>query len=322
MKRISKNSYKRKDYYITSLVALLTLVIFAISNYTDKRVYKVYIENRLVGVTAESPEVIEMTYNEVKAKKYAQGSDIIEEDITISEESIVTNQQLVDQDELAKRFYVELGEQDTVEAVKIIDNKIIEKTYSKGVEYVDDSNLYIGESKVIQQGNSGRRQVTIQRLVDIDGEAKEEVVENVILEEAKPKVIAVGIKEKPIYMVPVDEYRITSSYGPRWGRTHQGIDLAVSTGTPVASAADGVIIQSGWNGGYGISIYVDHGNGVITRYGHLSQAYAQVGRNVKQGEVIGLSGNTGNSTGPHLHFEIRIGDQAVNPTGYMEFDYE
>jgi len=97
--------------------------------------------------------------------------------------------------------------------------------------------------------------------------------------------------------------------------------LGLAEGTVVAAAADGVVIQSGENGGYGISIYVDHGNGIITRYGHLSQAYAQVGRTVKQGETIGLSGNTGNSTGPHLHFEIRIGDVAVNPASYVEIEY-
>lgn len=104
------------------------------------------------------------------------------------------------------------------------------------------------------------------------------------------------------------------------GEESMRIDLAVSSGSIVSAAADGVVIQSGWNGGYGISIYVDHGNGIITRYGHLSQAYAQVGRQVKQGETIGLSGNTGNSTGPHLHFEIRIGDVAVDPTNYVDIE--
>lgn len=319
MKCFKKNSYKR--YYITSLVAMLTLVILAICNYSNKRVYKVYIEDRLVGITAENPEVIEKTYNEVKAKRYAQGSEPIQEDITISEDSIVDNQQLVDQEELAKRLYAELEEESMVAVTHIIPGKVLERQLPMETIYVEDSTLYIGESKVLDEGKEETRQITVQKTISENGETSQRIVENVVLDEAQPKVIAIGVKEKPAYIVPVDDYVFTSSFGPRWGRTHQGVDLAVSTGTEVKASADGVVIQSGWNGGYGISVYVDHGNGIITRYAHLSQAYAQVGRTVKQGETIALSGNTGNSTGPHLHFEIRIGDVAVNPANYVDIEY-
>ncbi|MBE5954642.1 MAG: hypothetical protein E7257_10915 [Lachnospiraceae bacterium] len=318
MSRFKSNSYKR--YYITGLVALLTLVIVAISNYAEKRVYKVYIEDRLVGITAESPEIIERTYNEVKAKKYAQGADIIRQDINISSDSIMDNQQLVTREELARRFYVEL-EEETAVATMVIPNRTLKKQLPMETIYVEDSSLYIGESKVLVEGQPEIREITVEKYIDANGNTNQSFSESRVIEEDVPRVIAIGTKKKPAYIIPVGDYEFSSPYGPRWGRTHEGIDLAVSTGTEVWAAAEGVVIQSGWNGGYGISIYVDHGNGIITRYGHLSQAYAQVGRKVKQGEVIGLSGNTGNSTGPHLHFEIRIGDVSVNPANYVDIEY-
>ncbi len=319
MMQFKSNSYKR--YYIMGLVALLILVILAILNYSDKRVYKVYMEDRLVGITAESPETIEKTYNEVKARKYAQGADIIKEDISISSDKITDNQQLVSRDELARRFYAQLEEEETVAAITLIPGNTLQKELPVETIYVEDSTLYIGESKVLVDGRSQTKEITVVNTVSSEGETSQRIIGDKVIEDGVPRVVAVGTKEKPAYIMPVEDYVFSSPFGQRWGRAHEGIDLAVPTGTVVAAAADGVVIQSGENGGYGISIYVDHGNGIITRYGHLSQAYAQVGREVKQGETIGLSGNTGNSTGPHLHFEIRIGDVAVNPASYVEIQY-
>lgn len=112
--------------------------------------------------------------------------------------------------------------------------------------------------------------------------------------------------------------RISSRYGPRWGRMHYGIDIAVNTGTPVKAAARGRVSFAGWNGGYGYLVIIDHGNNIETRYAHLSRIAVQVGQYVSRGSVIAYSGNTGNSTGPHLHFEIRYKGQAVNPLNYLQ----
>lgn len=112
--------------------------------------------------------------------------------------------------------------------------------------------------------------------------------------------------------------RISSSYGPRWGSMHNGIDIAVVTGTPIRAAADGRVIYSGANGGYGIMVIIDHGSGVETRYAHHSRNVATVGQNVKRGDIIAYSGNTGNSTGPHLHFEIRHNGNPVDPIKFLK----
>jgi murein DD-endopeptidase MepM/ murein hydrolase activator NlpD len=112
---------------------------------------------------------------------------------------------------------------------------------------------------------------------------------------------------------------LTSRYGRRWGKMHQGIDIAAPTGTPIFAAADGTIIASGYTtGGYGNVIDVQHADGSMTRYGHNSRLLVSVGQQVKQGQNIAEMGSTGHSTGPHLHFEFRpSGGGAVNPMAFL-----
>jgi murein DD-endopeptidase MepM/ murein hydrolase activator NlpD len=110
---------------------------------------------------------------------------------------------------------------------------------------------------------------------------------------------------------------LTSGFGWRWGRMHEGIDLAVSLGTPVVAAATGTVIVAGWLGGYGNLVVVDHGDGVATAYGHNTSVTVGAGQSVAQGQLIAYSGNTGHSTGPHVHFEVRINGSPVDPLGYL-----
>lgn len=98
---------------------------------------------------------------------------------------------------------------------------------------------------------------------------------------------------------------------------HKGQDIAAPTGTPINATADGVVVVAGWVKGYGNGIYIDHGNGITTRYGHLSRIDVVVGQMVKQGGHLGLVGSTGRSTGPHLHYEVRINGQPTSPLNYL-----
>jgi murein DD-endopeptidase MepM/ murein hydrolase activator NlpD len=109
---------------------------------------------------------------------------------------------------------------------------------------------------------------------------------------------------------------VTSGYGMRWGAMHQGIDIAPPHGTPVYAVKDGRVIFAGSQGGYGTMILVDHGQGFVTAYAHLSGIVAS-GGSVSQGQLIGYVGSTGNSTGPHLHFETRVNGSAQNPMSYL-----
>ena len=120
------------------------------------------------------------------------------------------------------------------------------------------------------------------------------------------------------------ENRVTSEFGNRIDpisgqrRGHTGMDLAVPIGTPIRAALPGTVTVSKYNaGGYGYYVMIDHGNGLSTLYGHCSQLLARVGQTVQAGDIIALSGSTGRSTGPHLHFEVRINGERTNPRAYL-----
>jgi len=110
---------------------------------------------------------------------------------------------------------------------------------------------------------------------------------------------------------------ITSPFGPRWGGFHPGIDIGVSTGTPIHAAAAGTVVYCGWESGYGNLVVIDHHNGLATAYGHQSRIAVSCNEEVAQGQVIGYSGCTGFCTGPHLHFEVRVNGTPVDPIGYL-----
>jgi murein DD-endopeptidase MepM/ murein hydrolase activator NlpD len=110
---------------------------------------------------------------------------------------------------------------------------------------------------------------------------------------------------------------ITSPFGMRWGRMHEGLDIGAPTGTPIWAAAGGTVIYAGWEGGYGNLTVIDHGNGLATAYGHQLRIAVSSGQTVAQGQVIGYVDSTGHSTGPHLHFEVRVNGAPVDPLGYL-----
>lgn len=119
--------------------------------------------------------------------------------------------------------------------------------------------------------------------------------------------------------MPLSRAAVTSRFGtqrPASGggiRAHAGVDLAAPVGTPVSAAFEGNVSVANWSGGYGLLVVLDHGNGTQTRYAHLSKLNVAAGQHVRQGEIVGLVGSTGHSTGPHLHYELRYKGRPVNP---------
>ncbi len=124
--------------------------------------------------------------------------------------------------------------------------------------------------------------------------------------------------------MPVQSPRLTSAFGMRWHpvlgghRPHEGVDLAGPVGTPVHATGDGVIGRADWFGSYGLFVEIEHGGQLETRYGHMSRLNVAAGQAVHRGDVIGYIGTTGRTTGPHLHYEVRVDGVPVNPMPYMQ----
>ena len=154
---------------------------------------------------------------------------------------------------------------------------------------------------------------------EVDGLASQEAAISAVIRSREGRsrpavgaVIDVGRVSGAGLMWPVGG-SVTSEFGSRWGRLHAGIDISARTGTPIRAAKAGEVIMAGSQGGYGNVVIVDHGGGLTTLYAHQSRIAARDGQQVAQGEILGYVGSTGHSTGPHLHFETRVGGSPQNP---------
>lgn len=189
-----------------------------------------------------------------------------------------------------------------------------------------DDALYTNQSKVLQNGVRGTANVEA-RIVKRNGiEQEREILHREVIEEPITRIVAQGTKRVPPktavaraggkLLWPATG-RITSPFGRRWGTIHTGIDIANNSGTPIYAAEAGKVFFSAHNGGYGNLIKIDHGGGMVTYYAHLRARQVSSGTSVTRGQLIGYMGSTGNSTGPHLHFEVRINGTPVDPMRYL-----
>ncbi|MEM6482012.1 MAG: M23 family metallopeptidase [Pseudomonadota bacterium] len=142
---------------------------------------------------------------------------------------------------------------------------------------------------------------------------------NAILEQLDEiNLYRIAAQKAPFAFPIKSAYRFTSGFGMRWGRMHNGVDFAARHGTPIHATADGVVKKAEWQSGYGRVVIVEHEFGMETRYGHLSRFRVKPGQRVSRGQQIGDMGNTGRSTGTHLHYEIRVGGKPINPMIYIK----
>lgn len=219
---------------------------------------------------------------------------------------------------------------DTINLQKVIPLLTLETvevaTYAEVVPYEtvyeNSSSYYAGEKVLGQAGVDGKDSVTA-RLTKQNGEIikKDELKRERIIEPTT-EIILKGTKAPPptkgtgTFIYP--SYGVlTSEFGYRWGRNHDGIDVAGPVGTPIYASDGGTVVLSGWYYGYGLTIKIDHGGGFVTLYGHNSENYVSVGQKVFQGQTIAAMGNTGYSTGPHVHFELLLHGTPQNPFNYF-----
>jgi len=196
------------------------------------------------------------------------------------------------------------------------------------VENRKDNNLYKNEKRIIRKGIDGQKEVSYHITLLNGYQQSLEIIAEKITKEPVNAIVQIGTKTtvsrggRVNYGV-VQGKRISSLYGnrihPITGRKrfHDGLDIAANHGNAVYAYTDGRVVEAGWNGGYGNCILIDHGNGLKTRYAHLSRINVRVGQKIRTGQKIGAVGSTGNSTGPHLHFEVIKNGRTQNPLNYI-----
>lgn len=190
------------------------------------------------------------------------------------------------------------------------------------VKEVDTNDLYIGESRK-EEGSKGIKEVVAKAKYTNGVKVDEEILEENTLIKEKDTIIHIG-RKNPIndgvaFLIhPTNGGIVTSKFGYRWGKNHNGIDIGHKEGDNVYSAFDGVVKECRYDSGYGNKIIVEHEKNIETVYAHLSKFDIKVGDRVKAGDLIGRVGNTGKSTGPHLHFEVKINGVPVNPETFIK----
>lgn len=330
IKVLPKGDYSKLEYNFKEIVSLDANLVPLVS-------FKGYdeVENTFNYIKTGQKETV--IYNVEKGDflgKIALKFDITKKDI------IALNPQLLE------KKYLQIGEKLKVMKSNPMVNTIVsyEETYNEKINpeivYEDSKKIYEGNQKIYKEGKDGEKTVIASVKLENGIEISREIKSTEILKEAQDKVILVGTKPSPIALAstvqsrsssgrklpsqlsilsPVNGYIITSYYGMRSGGFHRGIDLAVPVGTNIYASELGTVIESSYNSGYGKYVHIRHSSGVSTLYAHCSELLVSVGDKVEKGDVIAKSGNTGRSTGPHLHFEIQINRQTVNPINYYSF---
>lgn len=309
-----------------------------------------YVSEDEVLTEEQAIETLMGTKQETKEYEMKEGDniwDIAVKHGTTMEHILEINPQITDERKMQIGDQIKLEVPEPILSVSTVEQAIFKELIPAEIEYVEFSDLYKDETKIYQEGHDGMKEITVN-VMKINGQevAREGIAEK-ILKEPKTTVMAYGTKEKPKpqptkpsgtssnnsstskpsvkpsqsgqFMHPLNgKGSVSSPYGSRWGSFHRGIDIAAPAGTPIYASASGTVVYSEYNnGGYGKMVIIDHGNGYRTYYAHNSSLYVSVGQKVSKGQNIAAVGSTGDSTGNHVHFEIRKNGSPINPNGYI-----
>lgn len=208
--------------------------------------------------------------------------------------------------------------------VSVVEEETVLENIPYETRYVNDNSRYTTYSRVTQEGSRGQKEVTYQITTENGREVDRQVLHVEILKEPVTKVVERGTIRPPFtstgrfgWPLPTGVGTLTSPFGWRGGSMHYGIDIAASVGTAIRAAESGTVTTSGYRGSYGNLVIINHSNGYSTYYAHNSRNLVSAGQRVSKGETIALVGSTGNSTGPHVHFEIRRNGNPINPMNFF-----
>ena len=311
---------------LINIVAIALFIMMIIILFKFNLVCEVKLGDETVGYISDKNEfetkVNEIINKEEEAKLYTTIENMPEYKLTLVNKDVQTNEDIIlakleESSETTYKLYAVTldGEEKTILASLEEAEKIVDEMTE---EYEDDIELDIGITDVITTEKKNESTVKVAK-ADITEEI-EKAVEKKEAEEAKQREIeSHTVQGVYLEVTPVSGI-ITSRFGNResirsYG--HTGLDIAAPAGTPIKATADGEVIFSGYSGGYGYVVKISHGNGIQTYYGHCSKLYVSTGETVEAGDVIAAVGSTGNSTGNHLHFEVRVNGAQVNPQNYL-----
>lgn len=260
----------------------------------------------------------------VKPTKYTvqEGDCVgcIAQKFDISPQVIYENNNWIKDDKITVGDVLDLTVLQPELTVKTVENLVEIETVEPPVEVKKNANMRVGESKTISEGTEGTTRMTY-RIVKKNGYVvSEELLSQEVVKKPTPKIVERGTKVvlgegSGRFAMPVSNARLTSKFGPRWGRNHNGVDFVGNRN--ILAADTGVVEFVGTKTGLGKTIIINHKNGYKTVYGHLSSYGVSTGDIVEKGDKIGIMGNTGNSTGVHLHFEVYKNGVLQNPLKYL-----
>lgn len=282
-----------------------------------KTAYTLYSDGEAVYTASSEENAKKILLSYVKEFSM-NGESEITSDVAIKK-TVTKKDKIMDYESCVKA----LKEKNCVNVVSVV-NSTLEEAVPYQTTTQTDETLYIGEKVTVTKGISGKKEIS-QETVYKNGLAESsEIQSEKIVIEPVSEVIKVGTKEKNILETgviwPLSKKGVISSrFGKRWGRIHEGLDIAIGEGTAVLAGECGIVSYVSENaGGYGKYIKISHGNGMETAYAHLNKINVTKGQAVRAGEVIALSGNTGRSTGPHLHFEVLQNGKQIDPEPFMK----
>ena len=317
----------RNSLKFTFLLIISVIIIIGIISLVYKPTYTVTLNGEFIGYTSNKSKLQKRIneYIESENENNIAFIDIqnlpeyslclLKKDNTTNEDEIfnlVTNSGTVYYEYYAilnnneEKFYVS-----SKEDAEAIINELKEKK-SRNIAKITYTQVHATELKEFTEKDAVVKELYVKPVVVASASYSTYYGEKIISSEVPSSAV------QGIGLIRPISGTITSRFGPRWGSTHKGLDIAAPTGTTIAAAAAGTVVFSGWDSyGLGNCVKIDHGNGVITVYGHCSSLYVTSGQYVSQGEAIAAVGSTGNSTGPHLHLEIRLDGTPQNPQLYL-----
>lgn len=249
---------------------------------------------------------------------------------TIAEKYDITPKELEDANPEVKPERLQIGQQISLIVPKPLLTVVTKEklTYFENIPYEityeNTGALYKGEKNIKLRGKKGKKEILAEVERHNGLEVSKEEIESKVIKEPVTQVVLVGTKDPPP-LIGTGSFdkptrgRLSSRFGMRWGRMHSGIDIAASKGTTIRAADGGIVTFAGWKGNYGLAIIIDHGQNKSTLYAHCNEVFIKKGTKVYKGQKIASVGSTGRSTGPHLHFEVRLNKKAQNPLKYVKY---